>query len=269
MKTLLSFLLLGFFILGCKSTETSKSPFPNELAGTEACFLLYDFSNDKMLEVIDENRCRKQTAPFSTFKVPLAVMAADQGLIKHEKTFFKWDGTQYKISGWNQDQTALGWMTNSAVWVSQILTRKMGREKVQSYLNKFSYGNKDFRGDLEMAWLVNDQLKISAYEQVDFMKLLFKNQLPVKPQSMSLAKRLLTTEVSTLESLLSGKTGSGFVDEKNDKRIGWYVAHLRTKRNEYLAVLTFNETSPAKSEEYGGRIAKEALKKMLFDRGLW
>jgi len=145
-------------------------------------------------------------------------------------------------------------------------------------LQKFEYGNRDFSGGVEDAWLTpapflkkdpNNSLKISALEQLDFLKKLFKNQLPVKPKSMDLAKRLLPSEVSTLGAMLSGKTGSGFVGAEKNQRLGWYVSHIRSQRHEFLAILTFTDLKPNPQADFGGRIAKESLKKMLFDRGIW
>jgi len=124
MKTLLSFLML-FFIGACKSAEIPKTQFPKELAGTDACFVLYDLSNDQLVEIINEVRCKEATAPCSTFKVPLAVMAAEEGLIEHERSHFEWDGVNRMVSDWNKDQTAKDWMQTSAVWVSQVLTKSL------------------------------------------------------------------------------------------------------------------------------------------------
>lgn len=281
MKLLLSFLML-LVLNGCKTSQVGegakKSDFPAELAGTEACFVLYDLSDDKLVEVMNEERCRERTAPCSTFKVPLAVMAVDQGLVKNEKTLFRWDGQKRMMPDWNRDQTAKDWETNSTVWVSRELTRKMGQAKVQKYLEDFGYGNHDFSGGVLDAWLTpapfleetpRNSLRISAIEQLEFLKKLYRNELNVKPEAMSLTKRLLPSEVSTLGSMLSGKTGSGFLGEDGKKRLGWYVSHIRTKRYEYLAILTFTDRQSRPDAEFGGRVAKETLKKMLFERGIW
>lgn len=289
MKTRLSFLMLGFsipfhfflnrltfFILpslliwgGCQTSDKPKRLFPDPLPEQTSCFLLYELNEGKVIEVRNQERCQTRLTPNSTFKVPLAVMAIDQGLIKNEKTLFKWDGKPRFLESWNKDQTAKDWMVNSAVWVSQDLTKKMGMLQVEKYLKAFDYGNKDFSGSLTEAWLSStgkDTLKISAYEQLEFMRRLFKNELPVSAKAMDLSKKLLVSEVSTLESLLSGKTGSGFMGETG--RIGWYIGHIRTRRSEYLVITNFEE-NPASSKEFGGPVAREAAKKILFDRGLW
>ena len=68
-------------------------------------------------------------------------------------------------------------MRDSVVWVSQILARNIGTKKIEGYLDDFSYGNKDFSGGTEGAWLTpapfllatpNTSLKISAFEQGSF-----------------------------------------------------------------------------------------------------
>ncbi len=167
MSKLTKYFLLSPFVfafLACSSTPEKKEAPVAPVASAfnlltmsfeklDGCFLLYDMKSKDYIEEFNSARCRQQTAPCSTFKVPLAVMAFDAGVLKDEQTKFKWDGKKRSILTWNQDQTASSWMKESVVWYSQIITKKMGRKKVQAYLDKFQYGNHDFSGDIATAWL--------------------------------------------------------------------------------------------------------------------
>ena len=70
--------------------------------------------------------CKKRVSPASTFKVPLALMAFDAGILKDEGSGMKWDGTKTSRQEWNRDQTAASWMKYSVVWFSQRLTPQLG-----------------------------------------------------------------------------------------------------------------------------------------------
>ena len=85
-------------------------------------------------------------------------------------------------------------MRESVVWFSQRLTPKLGTKKLQNYLNKFQYGNKNLKGGLTQAWLNPPTnpvgLKISAYEQVEFMKKLWTDKLPTTLAAQKVAREL-------------------------------------------------------------------------------
>ena len=51
------------------------------------------------------------------------------------------------------------------------------REK--EYLTRIQYGNADLSGGVDRFWL-DGALRISAMEQVDFLRKLYRNELPFK-----------------------------------------------------------------------------------------
>lgn len=273
-------LLILLSLISCSAVkEGDPKLLPATLAETNACMLLYDMKAEKVVEVINEERCRRPMPPCSTFKVPLAVMGFDTGKFKSaEDRPYKWDGKKRKIEAWNQEQNVRSWMQNSVVWFSQELTKELGRKKVQSYLDQFDYGNQDFSGGLTDAWLTNvpserpdtqTSVKISAYEQLNFLKALYGFKLPVSLNAMTSTISLLSSETSKSGAVLEGKTGSGFLGPKAELRLGWYVGHLRSGNDEYLAVMTFDDRMQEAQGQYGGMVAREALKEVLAAKGLW
>ena len=184
---------------------------------SEGCFIIYDLKTDKLLGIFGEERCKQPYAPCSTFKMPLAVMAFDAGVLKDENTLLKWDGIKRSIEAWDRDCTAASWMRNSVVWYSQRLTLLLGKTKVQSYLKGFNYGNQDISAGLTGFWLTASKtdsdpgrgsLKISAFEQLDFLKRFWSGKLPVSPDAIEKTKKITFLETSPNGFTLHGKTGS-------------------------------------------------------------
>lgn len=278
-------LLFTLAFLGCSGptkqsaqTDTTNLNLAELYPEQDGCLLLYNLKTSKFEYVFGEQRCRLRTAPCSTFKIPLAVMAFDSKTLKDENSVQKWDGKPRMLEQWNKDHTAASWMKESVVWYSQALTRKMGRKKISNYLEKLDYGNKDFSGSLEEAWLTDaffldgkmkNSLKISAYEQITFLEKLWKAQLPVSSHAIETTKKITYLETSPNGVQMHGKTGSGFMGEKNNLRIGWFVAYLTKNGEEYLAVSTYNDKVPQKNAGFGSALAKENLKKLLSSKGLW
>jgi beta-lactamase class D len=266
---------------GCTTSgpkEVAVAPVVDPYKGKAVCFMLVDVETGQVQKSLNEENCNEQLAACSTFKIPLAVMGFDSGVLKDENTLFKWNGVKYSIEAWNQDQTATDWMKNSTVWYSQVITPKIGYAKIQSYLRKFDYGNQDFTGGLKTAWLtpatfVKEQkgftLKISGIEQIDFLKKLVRNKLPAKVKAQELTKQLIFLETTPKGYLFSGKTGSGYTDGTLTRRIGWFVGSIKTPDREYVFATNFKDTEDVKDAEYGSRYAKALAIEMLKSEDLW
>jgi beta-lactamase class D len=89
-------------------------------------------------------------------------------ILKDDNQIIKWDGEKHDRSELNKDQTPYTWMSNSAIWVKSWIVPQLGKEAIQGFLEKFSYGNKDFTGPGKEPWQTSS-LKISAHEQLDFI----------------------------------------------------------------------------------------------------
>lgn len=253
-----------------QSAPISKDYFQN----LKGCFLLYNIKTKNFEKVINDDVCREQFPACSTFKVPLAVIAFDSGVLKDENVILKWDGIKGIREETNRDHNAKTWMRDSVVWFSQRITSKLGSKKFQKYLDDFNYGNKDITAGITTAWIISPSkekaLKISAYEQVDFMKKLWTNALPVTERSMKLTQDITFIEESAKGYRLSGKTGSGFYDKEQKLNLGWFVSHIQNGEQEYIAVTTLSDLTPVSEvKHYGGPRAKELTKNILEDQGLW
>lgn len=276
LKNAISFLVTGFF-LGCGSVPSKTDTLlidANPFGAADGCFLLYNLKSEKFEKVIGDERCRRQFPACSTFKVPLAVMAFDSGLLKDENSTYKWNGVVDTREEVNRDHSAKTWMSQSVVWYSQRITPKLGKTKVQKYLNSFEYGNRDLSAGLQTAWLISPAspgpaLKISAFEQIDFMKKLWTDKLPASKRSMQLARDLTYLETSSRGAKLHGKTGSNFYDADRKVHLGWFIAHIQSGEKEYLTVVNLSDREPGRADDYGGPRAKEITKALLANLGIW
>lgn len=246
----------------------------NYFAGRKGCFLLYNMKTKVFDKVINEGNCREQLVACSTFKVPLAVMAFDSGILMNENQVLKWNGVKSFLRAHNQDHNAKTWMRDSVVWFSQRISTKLGAQVFQKYLNDFNYGNKDISASITEAWLVSpakttSALKISAYEQVEFMTNLWTDRLPTSKRSMQIARDITFLEDSPNGFKLSGKTGSNLYDKEKKTHLGWFISHLKKDEQEYIAVTNFSDLSPSEEPGYGGPKAKMLTKKILTKLGLW
>ncbi len=210
-------------------------------------------------------RCVVQVSPCSTFKVALAVMAFDKGILKDENTTYKWDGVDRGITSWNRDTSAADWIKNSVVWYSQRITPQLGAPTIQGYLAKFIYGNQDISGGLTNFWL-GSSLKISADEEILFLMRLWRNRLPASNRAMALTRKIMYLETSPSGMKLSGKTGSHVTG--ND-RLGWFVGHVEGNGGEYLVAVNFSKQGPPKEKTYPGMVAEGICKNILGELGLY
>lgn len=269
--------LIPLLFLAAACTQPATSPAPalaDPFAKVQGCFLLYNMKTQTFEKAIGEESCRERLPACSTFKVPLAVMAFDSGALKDENQVLKWDGTKHPIESQNRDHDAKSWMKDSVVWFSQKLTPKMGVKKVRKYLDGFDYGNKDMKGGLTQAWLVRPSdkgpaLKINAYEQIEFMKKLWTDALPASKRAMRLTRDITFLETSPKGFRLSGKTGSNFYDHERKIRLGWFISHLERDGEEYLTATVFRDPGPTEDSAYGGAVAKQLTKDLLFQLGKW
>jgi beta-lactamase class D len=222
------------------------------------CFILYDLKADKVVARTGDARCAERVSPCSTFKVPLALMAFDAGVLTDETSARAWDGTRYSREAWNRDHTAATWMRDSVVWFSQRLTSEMGMEKVRSYLAKLDFGNGDMSGGLTKAWL-ESSMRISPDEQLRFWTRFWREQLPVSKHAYEMTKKITLVETSPRGWTLHGKTGSG-----DAATGGWFVGHVGKGDREYVFVTRYvDRAGTSKDDRPAGWIARDIAKKLL------
>jgi beta-lactamase class D len=171
--------------------------------------------------VHNPDRAEQRFGPASTFKVPHALFALDAGLVTDEFQVFEWDGVERQIPAWNQDQNLRASMRNSTVWVYQGFARMLGEDREREYLESIDYGNANPGGGIDRFWLDGD-LAISPIEQVEFLRRLYRNDLPFDSAHQYLVKDLMIVEAGP-RWILRAKTGW---QVRSEEQFGWWVGWI-------------------------------------------
>lgn len=206
--------------------------------------------NDDVKYIYNEQRAIKRYIPASTFKIINTLIALEEKVIKNENEIIKWDGKVRSYSSWNKDQTLQSAISVSCIWCYQKFAQEIGNDKYLAYLKNINYGNHKTGSKVTTFWLDGD-IKISATEQIEFLKKLYKNELPFKQQYINITKKILTVE-KTENYIIKAKTGfSG--------KIGWYVGYVETKNGVWFFAL--NADVSEDTLKYRKQIVMEALRR--------
>lgn len=203
--------------------------------------------------------------PCSTFKIWNSLIGLEEGLIAGaDKPFWKWDGTERDFPGWNQDQTWREAFSVSCVPAFQELGRRIGPDRMQRWLDKLGYGNRDMAGRPDAFWLPRAGEKtvmVSPNEQAELVRKLIGGKMPVSPKSVALLREVMKAK-QTARGTLYGKTGSGSRDGGKGFDMGWYVGFVESGGRSYpFACLLLG---PGLS----GKNAREVVQESLEANGL-
>lgn len=194
----------------------------------DGCFVLFDV-NKSSYTYYNKDKCAVATTPASTFKIPNSMIGLETGVIKDENYVIKWDGKKRWNENWNQDTDLKMAYKNSTVWYYQELARRVGPQRMKEWVEKINYGNKKISGKIDEFWL-NDTLKISPVQQIDFLTNLSQNKLPFSKRTVDITKNIMIAK-DTTNFKLHAKTGWG-ANGKND--LGWYVGYIEADNNTYV-----------------------------------
>lgn len=196
----------------------------------DGCLVLLDESTGQT-QRYRAGRCAERHSPCSTFKIPNALIGLDTGVLSGPDHAMKWDGTKRRRDAWNQDHTLRSAMRESVVWYFQEIAKAVGEERMRAAIAKLRYGNQDMSGGLTTFWL-DGSLKISADEQVEFLRRLLHSELGVSSAAESAVRETLLFEKSAAYEIY-GKTGTQG-DGKDGSNLGWYVGWTTVGEKRYV-----------------------------------
>ena len=236
------------------------------------CTLIVENTSGRTIS--EEGDCDTRATPASTFKVALALIGFDSGILKSADTPrlpFRKGYVDWRGDVWRQATTPRRWIKYSVVWYSQQIAKRMGEAAVGEYLQKLDYGNADFSGDrgynnaLERAW-ISSSLEVSAREQVRFLTRMLIYELPVARKAVDLTKSIVETTKLKSGWTVQGKTGLAYprrADRSFDRArsVGWFVGWAtRGDRKVIFARLIQDEKRQSTT---AARRARESLLKDL------
>ena len=263
MKLLPSLLLLLLPVVATPAAATPPQDLSPFFKDTRGAFVLYDSRLARYIRY-NERRCRERFSPKSTFKIPNSLIGLEAGVIRDAEFIIPWNRQKYPPQeNWNQepfvhwgkDHTLRSAIKHSVLWYYRELALRVGAQSMKRHVAAFNYGNKDITGGLDTFWL-NGSLKISADEQVEFLKAFYAGRLPVSGRATEIVKDILVLE-NTPTYKLSAKTGGGSISE--GVYIGWFVGYLETKDNVYFFATNIEGASFAEIREKRIEITKRVL----------
>ncbi len=228
--------------------------------GVEGSIVIANLKGDRIYQ---HNPQRNQTAflPASTFKILNSLIALETGVISDELAILTWDGVQRSVPDWNRDLNLKEAFKRSAVWFYQVLARRVGHEKMQTWVTKAAYGNQTIgdKKEIDQFWLTG-KLRITPQEQIDFLQRLYTEKLPFSKRSLSIVKDIMIAE-KTPEYTLRGKTGWVGFGEAAMPQMGWYVGYVERGNEVYFFATTLDirndKTDPAARIEVTRRCLKD------------
>lgn len=232
--------------------------------GVDGSMIIFD-SNQKQTYEYNPQRNVTELIPASTFKIFNSMVALETGVISDDVAVLTWDGIRRKVANqdfpaWNHDTNLRQAFKDSTVWFYQVLARRAGHERMQQWIDKVGYGNRQIGSadNIDRFWL-QGPLKISPKAQVEFLQRLYQNKLPFSPRTMNLVKDIMVRE-QTPTYTLRGKTGWLDTSKPN---LGWFIGYLEQNKNVYFFATTVNLLKP---EDASARL--DVTRQSLKDLGL-
>ena len=162
--------------------------------------------------------------PASTFKILNSLIAIETGVVEGPSSVLAWDGVERSRPEINRDLALPEAFQLSAVPHYQAIARAIGADRMQEWVDRVGYGNRDITGGIDVFWLTGG-LRISPKEQVDFLKRLYDGTLPFAPETMAAVRDIMRVE-ETEDYVLRAKTGWGV--PPGTEEVGWWVGWVES-----------------------------------------
>jgi len=244
-RLLICFLILFVPAVSAGPAPVHEHPASRELidaTGFAGVVVVRDLAEDSY-HAGHAERVDRRLIPASTFKVFNSLVALETGVIADQHSVIEWDGVTRKRSTLNQDLDLQEAFRISAVPHFQELARRIGAVRMQEFIDKVGYGNRDLSGGIDAFWL-DGGLKISPREQVDFLARLVRGKLPFSSRSMAIVKEMMVTEQSAAHTLHS-KTGWAQLPEAEN--VGWWVGWVERGSEVHVFATVLEARAPDRS----------------------
>ena len=196
--------------------------------------------NKNTTYVFNRSRAETRFAPACTFQIANALIVRENDIVKNpDNIICHWDGKKGFIPQWDKDQSARTAFRSSVTWCFQALQdqiiRQIGQKQYLQAINQSTFSKQPIDADNTKVSsyldLVYNYIPTSALNEVDFVRRVFKRQLPYSPESYDFLAQLMLEESGDGYKLYS-KTGAQFDDQW--KGHAWYTGYVTTKGNTWL-----------------------------------
>lgn len=204
--------------------------------GVPGTFALYDVSAHQLV-LVDEDRADTRLVPASTYKVPHSVIAFETGVVPDPDQIQPYGGGPQRFKQWERDMSLREAIAASNVPVYQGVARRIGMARMQQWVDRLGYGNRQLGEVVDQFWL-RGPLAISAVEQTRFLARLAQGQLPASARSQQWVREILRIE-TVGDRTLYAKTGWAMDAGLN---VGWWVGWVEGPRSLHTFALNMDLT---------------------------
>lgn len=234
------------------SIEAQTQDLRRHFEGIKGTFVLLNGRTGEYVHH-DAKRAAQRFPPCSTFKIPHTAILLDAGAALDEDHTLKYDPALKQPNYWAKDQTLKSAFQTSALWYYQVLAQRLGLPAETQYVQQFRYGNRVTSGGLDLAspFWIDGSLRISANEQVEFLKRFYKGELGLSERATRVTKEIIVAEDND-RWRLSAKTGA--CQPKGEDVTLWYTGYVEKGTNVYYFAMQMGE------EEFGELFKRRATK---------
>lgn len=274
--------LIFIFVCSAASADACKDiipiepgPYKNMVDNRELVYVALDYKTGQCSTInfrIKGNGLYERRAPYSTFKIPHTLIALETGAVKDIDLRTEWNAIKRPAKSfwpetWKKPHSLTTAFKHSAVWYYQDLVSHVDPVDYKKWLKTFQYGNQTFTPGTDQFWL-DGELKISPYEQLEFIDCLLKNQCKVSDKNFSAFESIALLERSGEYSLFA-KTGTGPKDPKNNDGAfeGWFVGYVKDGKANPVAAFVLYVGAENFSDIKDFR--KQISLTLLQDQNLW
>ena len=250
--------------------SVNKAKIDNDLAEyfkpytNQGCFTLLDNSTGE-ITVYNLSMDTTRVAPYFTFNILNALIALQNGIVTDENMVIKMDSTKTSNLQSTNESTIVSAFQKNNVSVFQEISRRLGYDTLQSWIDTVSYGNKMITNPVDSFWL-NNKIKISPDEQLGLLKRLYFDQLPFRKSTQEQVRNMMIKEDNSAYKL-SYVTGYG-ADEKNNI-IDWNIGWIEENKHVYFFVCnTKSEKTSNSNNQIANKITKDILTHYGFFKGV-
>jgi beta-lactamase class D len=194
--------------------------------GIDGTFVLLDGRTDAVTRW-NAARADQRFAPCSTFKIPNTAILLETGAAADADLVVNYDPRlNASREAWRRDHSLRSAYKESVLWYYHALAKKAGMPAVTRLVTQFGYGNADTSGGVDDAgpFWIDGTLRISANEQVAFLKRLHENRLGLSERAARLTKDIMIAEQRP-EGTLRAKTGACHPAGDGPVTL-WYVGYV-------------------------------------------
>lgn len=218
-------------------------------AGITGTFVLLDGQTGTYIRH-NPDRARQRFPPCSTFKIPNSAIALETGVASDPDYTLRYDPALQQQGAWARDHSLRSAFATSAVWYYQEMARRVGAQRMADLVRQFAYGNEDTSAGIDQFWL-GTSLRISADEQVRFLKRFYEGHLGLSERTTRLTKEIMVADQGPGWKL-SAKTGACPASE--DEVSMWYVGYVEKGTEVFYFALQMGDR--AYGDLFGQRVSK-------------